>query len=348
MVEEQKQLCFTCLKEYFVPAHYCDEIGDYMARAIIKYPTVVVGTSDDDGHFIGRYDAAFTKIAGGDKANECNNDENLKKDIDLALICRIMPNFLYQNQEVCKTKCSSGDMTEDQLNDLTDFRPNNKDCGKQTLPIGGKLNAYNIVNDGALLSLGKCCAASWQLNKDNYAACSGESTQQKTCTYAVPVDQEPWCYCDEGGRPLGETRNGDPSRGSGPAKGGDCADFTFISSNPMVYGYTNAVPAKDTVYVATDSCNEQHPEDNSDDPIKSSNEVTTPKNIIWQQNVPPLISHVNINLGSNIDKYIHAGVYHRQDANGGSTGWVICAQCSETDENYPFYNTQYDQCSNKL
>ncbi|MFH1326406.1 MAG: hypothetical protein ABIH48_02970, partial [Candidatus Falkowbacteria bacterium] len=212
LIEEKNSACLTCLREYFIPATYCEQIDDYMARSIVKYPTPLKAKREGDGRFIGPYDPYYDEINGGD--NECNNDEGKNVPIDLSLICRIMPDFSYDNQFVCKTKCNKDGMTTEELENTTDFRPNSLDCGGATLPIGGRLNVWEVLHQGQLATKGKCCAAVWPHDKEKYTMCVGgaplaaEEEIEGWCDdKGRPLYKNPECFCEKGWRPIDLTKN---------------------------------------------------------------------------------------------------------------------------------------------
>ncbi|MBL7155380.1 MAG: hypothetical protein ISS88_02680 [Candidatus Portnoybacteria bacterium] len=170
LIEEKKEACYTCVREYFMPATYCQQVKDYAARSLVKYPAIVhkirAGIAKDYAIWIGPYDKVFAELRGED----CDrNDES--EDIDVSVICRIMPDYEYNNQKICKTKCS---VSEEQLRDINDFSPTRKDCGKQKIDVGGK-EPWEALNNGILHTRGKCCAAFWEHDKDTYTVCIGSS-----------------------------------------------------------------------------------------------------------------------------------------------------------------------------
>lgn len=190
LIEEKKDACYTCLKEYYVPAAYCEDVGDYVSRAIDKYPTVVKRNrkgGDDKGEFWGPYDEG---IAG--RGDEC--DDNYDKQLmDLALLCRIMPDFSHGGT-TCRNTCMGHGMTEEQLRDITDFRPHGGDCNGATVDIGGR-NPWNPINDGAMHTRGKCCANFWQHDKEQYKICIGSGE-----TVTVEEEEEETGACHDGER----------------------------------------------------------------------------------------------------------------------------------------------------
>lgn len=189
LLEEQKDACYTCLKEYYVPATYCEQVGDYVSRAIDKYPTVVKRNrsgGDDKGEFWGPKDE---EIAG--RGDQCNDNYDAEP-MNLALLCRIMPDFSYRGI-TCRNTCMGRGMTEEQLRDITDFRPNDKDCNNATVSIGGR-NPLNPINDGAMHTRGKCCATFWQHDLKKYATCigAGPTTEEE------PELPEDYGVCHDG------------------------------------------------------------------------------------------------------------------------------------------------------
>lgn len=188
LIEEKKDACYTCVKEYFMPATYCDQTKDYMARSIVKYPALLKEMHrSNEGTWIGPEDKIIAKLGG-----KCDDNEK-SEPISLALICRILPDFKYQNEKVCETKCSQSGLTEEQLRNIADFRPSEKDCQKIKLPIGGR-EPWQIINDGVLHARGKCCAAFWQYDKEKYELCVGSAGETET----DPGQPPSACHVDEG------------------------------------------------------------------------------------------------------------------------------------------------------
>jgi hypothetical protein len=222
LIEEQQEACYTCLSEYYVPAYICTDVFDYTSRSIMKYPAVVKrerSGADDKGEIWG---LANTDILGrGDQCDDNYDPQNL----NLALICRIMPEFTFGTQS-CRTTCNKAGMTQEQLLDITDFRPNDKDCANATIaacptnnttcdnrPPGGGRNPWNPVNDGVRRIRGKCCAASAVDNPATYAMCVGGGTSgnaEDLCKGAGKWWLRPECWCKEGERPFGEASTSYP------------------------------------------------------------------------------------------------------------------------------------------
>lgn len=191
LIEEKKEGCYTCLSEYLMPTAYCDQVKDYVARSIVKYPVVVHDKIDNINPWLGPYDEVK-----GDEGNACSDNDG-GGDIDLALICRIMPDYKYEGEEVCKTRCDQYGMTTEQLRDITDFRPHGKDCGDDKIDVGGK-NPWNAINDGVFAMRGKCCAALWHHDSEKYAICvgSGATTEEE-----IPEEGLFACHDGEGDTP---------------------------------------------------------------------------------------------------------------------------------------------------
>ena len=191
LIEEKKEACFTCLREYFVPDTYCEQAKDYVARSIDKYPAVVY---NNGGQIYGPADASITS-----KGDECATNRG-GGNLALSLLCRVMPEY---GGGLCRTGCMSHGMTEEELNDITDFRPFDTDCNQARVAGGGK-DPWNPINDGARQAKSKCCASFWVHDASVYAECAGAGTGQAqgVCTYGKPVWEEPWCYCEYGWRPL--------------------------------------------------------------------------------------------------------------------------------------------------
>jgi len=270
LIEETKEACYTCLREYFVPATYCEQTRDYMARSIIKYPALVLTprswTVGDAGTWIGPYDKII-----GDQGGMC--DDNYSPDkIMLSLICRILPEFKYNGQKMCETYCKQKGMTDEQLRDITDFRPNDEDCGNYKMPesFGGN-EPWNALNDGTMHIRGKCCADFWQHDESKYAICVGsQATEEEEppieeCGWGPPVEEQPWCHCEEGSRPLAAIRNRVPSQPFISPENEECCnacgDVSFEVPDDMANlnkaeFYSNAAPGGSILYVAQGSCND--------------------------------------------------------------------------------------------
>jgi hypothetical protein len=224
-VEAQKDACFTCLAEYFVPATYCEQSKDYVARLVIKYPSVVkyVRTGDNKGQFLGLFDQTISDMGG-----ECNDNWD-KKNISLALICRILPEFSFKGEKVCRTRClnrAGGTLTQAQLTNITDFRPDENDCGNVKLDVGGK-EPFDALDNGILESRGICCADFWQKDRKKYATCVG----------AGPTTEEP----DTEPNPanLSCTLSANPASGPAPLNNVDLTINAtgLVSGNAMSYNF---------------------------------------------------------------------------------------------------------------
>ena len=329
-----KNNCNVCLKEYFMPSYYCDVIYDFINRSIVKYPIMV-------------YDTTWY---GGKKIN-CSSNNSSSGQIFRAEACRIMPDFRFPDGKTCLDSCKA---TEEELKNTFDDEPRNDECSPQQW----KAAAYEpagLWTEYLTVKQSRCCVltvgAKDQAGLQKFAECRGIQAPTATCTYGLPAYDEPQCYCDEGYRPLGFTRTGNPSRGNDSAMGGDCGNFTFSvsPSGREIYGETNAAPIKgDKVYIGNDSCSETIAEVNNDA------EAPSPSSSIF----PPIES-----TGSKIRKTLsglsgtlNAGVYttNRNLTNptastfkDRSTGWTICAKCDSGDAGWPNYGYSLNQCSNK-
>ncbi len=374
LLEEKKSSCFTCLKEYFMPASYCDTMTEFTARSLIKYPAVVLATNVDDGRSVGRYDSTFQE-AFEDRATECNNDKNRGAAIEVSLICRIMPEFKHNGIQICRQYCMGSGMTEIELNDILDNRPTDGDCNNKKIGIGGSINVWDVVKNGNFQQLSKCCAATNTTSVKKYSTCIGASQPAEICTYAVPPEQEPWCYCSEGYRPLGFTRTGFP-RSSG--LGGDCSNTSVIDwttsgisaipSGREVYIYTSNQPVdSDIYYIAKGECTEkdnnwenatgQGLEDGQVDEAYHNftmSEITQPSSVICSGSGANSDFQCNEAAGQSS---LNLGVYHTQllglGAPESSTGVHMCAKCESSDSGYPSYGYKdksgytSDQCTGK-
>lgn len=238
LIEEKKEACFTCLREYFVPATYCEQVNDYVARSIDKYPAVVY---NNGGQIYGPADASITS-----KGDECATNRG-GGNLALSLLCRVMPEY---GGGLCR-ECMGHGMTEEELNDITDFRPFDTDCNQARTSGGGK-DPWNPIKDGARQAKSKCCANFWVNDANVYAECAGAGTAQAqgNCTYAKPVWEEPWCYCEYGWRPLQgvhqpiQFKCPDPDGCPTDAAAGDpkwdictnaCGEKTFTAPSGAVY-----------------------------------------------------------------------------------------------------------------
>ncbi|MFZ5559717.1 MAG: hypothetical protein ACOZAL_02910 [Patescibacteria group bacterium] len=374
-LNEIRYSCETCLKEYFMPADYCDQIYDYVNRAFIKYPALVY-----EDLWWGTYNK-FDECADNEISNPDFNwwsvvnpiwaryetmkwlTANRKGYIPVGLTCRILPDFKFPSGRTCKDYCKA---TEEELRDLTDNKPTDLDCtGEAIHPSwGGVWDAKALHPGGQYIPYlvrkrAKCCAALTGHDPELYKKCRGEipgQVQTTACTYAVPVDQEPQCYCKEGDRPLGFTRTGLPRSGG---LGGDCSDFDFDSPGKKVYSYTNAAPKGDKVYIATGKCTEKDEswenttgtgtEGQIDVDHQTGTDATGPSGIIdnctWEADSQLTDKFCDL---SGVSGTVHAGTYHNDNSDQGSTGWHVCVACDPNDNDYPYYGTGYDQCTGKV
>ena len=324
---EFQNSCYVCLKEYFMPASYCEVIYDFINRSFVKYPALV---------YENMWWGMFNKFAS------CAENRTSGQQIFTGLVCRILPDFVFPGGGTCKSRCKA---TAAELKNTFDDEPNDSDC----TPMKWTAGAYHpgsqyipyLVNKKT-----KCCAALTS-DPELYRRCRGITGQlQATCTYATPPEDEPQCYCAEGYRPLGFTRTGNPSRGGGTSMGGDCGDFTFTTlSGREIYGETNASPINgDTVYFGPEACKEGTSAD-VDTGIRMD---PGPRSTDWEQKSNgSKIKYSFIGSGGST----HAGVYisgsnTTRDPNK-STGWTVCMKCDPNDPGYPSYGTDYDQCDSK-
>jgi hypothetical protein len=365
LIEETKNSCFSCLKEYFMPASYCSTMTDFTARALIKYPAVLLRVSDDDGHSVGRYDPTFIE-AYGNSATECDNDSNVNGPIELDLICRIMPDFTYGGVKVCRQYCMGNGMTEEQLNDITDWRPSGADCNKKYLNIGGKINVWEIIKSGIYNQKGKCCAAEWQNDYGKYERCVGSSPQQQEPPPEIPfcygktIQEYPECFCDTGWQPIGIAGTGWTTIDRGSLRG-DCMNFDFTYTGQELYGESNTAPGGSTAFIGTGICSEvQENVDNgcptsigAIEPYTNGNtDATPPSGMIWHEETEDKknIFPADLNKpedggwcdgagaysrwdniptsGLNAGSTYYGGVYHDEN-NDGPTSFTLCSRCSE-------------------
>lgn len=270
LIEEKKEACYTCLKEYYMPAAYCEQTGDYISRSIMKYPAVVKRVragGDDRGEIWG---PAQQDILG--RGGECDDNTDAEP-LNLALICRIMPEYM----NLCRARCMSNGMTEEQLLDITDFRPNDIDCNFATVSGGGR-NPWNPVSDGVKRVRGKCCGAFSVSNPTDYAMCVGGATtieEPTTCEQAeaLPLKDMPQCHCQEGERPIARVKNRLPEficptpdglcwdRPGAPLQPEcrtNCQTTSFEVPNMVrladAYIRTNATPGGSMMYIGTERC----------------------------------------------------------------------------------------------
>jgi len=356
LIEEKKETCYTCLKEYFVPADYCYQMEDYMSRSIAKYPAIVINPetgksffentfttlggiwtnlwkAKNQGMFVGPIDDYIYSMGG-----KCKNNLSPETKISTALFCRILPGFEFQGEKVCETRCS---VSKEELNDITDFKPSHEDCGDDRLDIGGN-NPTDFIKAGLLKARSKCCAALWQYDPISYKICLGEGTPAPPppdeCDWGSPANEEPQCYCPEDYRPLGFARVGGPEKG--PRIGGVCSYFDFDSPNREIFAYTDNHPAAETAYIAYDKC------------TIDSNDGTgvSPSDVIWEERLTNGIREVfYLDNLIGVTGALYGGVY--SDASGenaGDAGIVLCDPCDEDDDGYPEYDTGIDQCTGKI
>jgi len=269
LIEEKKEACYTCLKEYYMPSAYCEETGDYISRSIMKYPAVVKRVragGDDKGEIWG---PAQQDILG--RGDECDDNTDAQP-LNLAMLCRIMPDY---GNGLCRT-CMSHGMTEEQLLDITDFRPNDIDCNRATVSGGGR-NPYNPVSDGVNRVRGKCCGAFSASNPSEYAICVGGGTGEEKglCKKAGKWWLRPECWCKDNERPLGEISTSRKPLACCPTTDGGCwgatdyqqsptcrtacGNFQFTVPNGMagiskLIVRTNPAPGGSVISISTEKC----------------------------------------------------------------------------------------------
>ncbi|MFH1129448.1 MAG: hypothetical protein V1686_01810 [Patescibacteria group bacterium] len=350
LLEETKTSCFTCLKEYFMPASYCDDMSAFTARALIKYPGVVLmGDARTSAYFIGRYDSTFADAFEG--GTKCNNDRDAKKAIDVSLICQIMPDFEDNGIKVCKQYCMGHGMTEAELNDIVDNRPTNEDCNNQKLNIGGSINVWNTVSNGNFQQLSKCCAATNTTDLKRYQTCIGGSKPLvdvppvSPCTFAKPVNQEPECYCNDGERPLGWAKAKVFPEYTNESDISFCTDFEFQSpGTKRLRIYTDSTPGGAVVYIGKDSCT-----------YNGTYKLQEPTSTACPPSNPLFMAETSFGTNSQEFYYnlsdtgtLHGGVFNNDLTDTKATTMHVCAPCDPSDTGYPNYGTSLNQCSGKL
>jgi len=344
--DETKYSCNVCLKEYFMPADYCEQTYDYVNRAFVKYPALV-------------YDNTWWGGKNDFSQGKCNPSGSSGQRIFTGLICRIMPDSL----PACKTSCKA---TADELKDITDNKPSDADCTPKEISVGayhpgGQYIPY-LVRKKA-----KCCPALTGNQTSMYKYCRDQEIQaEPPCTYAKPVDQEPWCYCNDGFRPLGFGRTGDTGTpiGSKAPMGGDCHNINVQADGNPIYIYSNngssANPATDMLYFGGTGCTETNESVNNNDRVYDPTCKADPSQCqatdavpgtgaLWSQQGPfkDLIG-IDVPAGA-----YNAGVYHA-DNDTVTTGIHVCTQCNPSDSQYPYYGVTdesgnpLDQCSSKI
>lgn len=162
LIEQAKQNCFTCLKEYYIPANYCEQVYDYINRSFVKYPLIV-------------YEDLWW---GWHDETTCSVNRSSGK-IPVGLICRILPDFKYNGIKVCQQYClndlSAGEK-EEKLENVYDFSPSNSDC--QNIEIGKAINPGSQYGDYLVQQRTKCCAALNSHRPKEYAVCIGEGASE--------------------------------------------------------------------------------------------------------------------------------------------------------------------------
>ncbi|MBD3282515.1 MAG: hypothetical protein GF387_02825 [Candidatus Portnoybacteria bacterium] len=176
-----KEGCYTCLKEYFMPAYYCWQMYEYVNRAFIKYPA----QAKEDLWWGGYNDFDLSDPYCPD--NRTPSDAK----IPVGLVCRILPNYNMKTL-TCEALCNT---TEEELKDITDNEPQNVDCADATgAPLQWDLDAFHPGGqylDHLSTKRTKCCGALTGHNISLYLKCRGEvgdSSQQ----HETPTPCEDW------------------------------------------------------------------------------------------------------------------------------------------------------------
>ena len=363
---QTKMSCEVCLKEYFMPANYCDEIYDFINRAFVKYPAYsdppgILGTIPFDilHAFFGPYYKFSSKdgcIPGSVEA------VGALGYLSTGLTCRILPDAKFEKNKTCQDVCN---VTEDELKNIADNEPQNLDCNGpipsaplsddwgNTSSWGGVWRAKGyfpgfLYRSYLIYKKTKCCSA-FAATESEYNTCRGIIEPTKTCKWSLPVNKEPWCYCDEGQRPLGFTRTGDPL--STGTYGGDCSSDEISTNGNEIYIYTNNDPDSDTFFLGNSVCIETDERTNNTDQNDDGNPDGTPTDAtaapspIWTQ-IPN--GKTTWTLSNIIKGDYKFGVYHNSNDDVGS-GIHVCEKCNPSDPNYNggYYGTDYDQCTGK-
>jgi len=169
-IEQRKSSCYSCLREYFMPSSYCGQIGEYMARAIIKYP----GTIRKKETTMGMDWLNADSIAWvGRREDTCPDAATSEAKTGVDLICRIMPDYLWNGEKICLQECPfTSEFTEEELYNINDDKPTAKDCHDAEIGTGGEPGIWAIER-GDFTTKGKCCATFKTHKPDDYAKCSG-------------------------------------------------------------------------------------------------------------------------------------------------------------------------------
>jgi len=192
LIEERKTACYTCLKEYFMPANYCGQIGDYIARATVKYPGTYRKSESTLG--IDWLNADSVAWIGVKDSSVCPDSATDGAETGVDLICRIVPDFAFGDGRTCQANCPfTASFTKEMLYDINDNSPNENDCNQRSVRTGGSPGIWAVEN-GAFENKGKCCRAFKGHKPDDYAACG-----------RTPVDK-----CGNGVVESGEDCDGGP------------------------------------------------------------------------------------------------------------------------------------------
>ncbi len=180
-IKVKKDSCYTCLKEYFMPAQYCEVIYDFINRSFVKYPAQV---------YEDLWWGTFNDFA------DCANCRSANETIPVGLTCRILPDFIFPSGGTCSSLCN---VTEDELKDITDDQPNDLDCGNGTTWRSGGFHPGGQYVSYLVRTRAKCCAALTGHDPDLYRKCRGITGDQPEET---PIEEQTSaCLDGEEGRP---------------------------------------------------------------------------------------------------------------------------------------------------
>lgn len=245
LIEEKKAACYTCLKEYYMPADYCGQIMDYIGRATIKYPGTFRKSEKTFGidwlnpDSIGWIGVREPTCEGKDSASDAPTD--------VSLICRIIPDFTWNGVNICRTNCPFTDrFTEKQYYDINDNSPNSLDCHKATVNTQGVPGVWQ-VEEGAFETRSKCCRAFNSHDPEDYKICAGAGAPGEE----TPIEPETACLLNEGevDRALTTTNVGlDIRKNAGLISGG------IDSTKSCVILRSSERPKNVTMYITTPYC----------------------------------------------------------------------------------------------
>ena len=202
-IQEKKDTCFACLKQYFMPANYPMEIRDYIGRGFIVHPYLLVET------FYSRADKSigsvitgvvkailspitgFLKLLFGSSTpdieeyyeyhlnycigtcpeimhseSQCPNHSK-NEGVPVGLICRAFP-----DDPKCRT-------CDNLTTNILDFKPDDRDCGNKVQK--GALNPLTLINNASFRHRSKYCRALVGHDTGQYTKCSkAQSTRPDT------------------------------------------------------------------------------------------------------------------------------------------------------------------------